>query len=173
MADESERRAGARGAIDALRQLGKRGCVWRRRCFRERSEREAFQQGLRMIKLDNAARSREGGTQSNMRGPACLVWIPLSRDERKAFVPASQIMPRIGAIERLIAERKIRHDVAFDRGFQERHWNQDASRRCSGDAPSASSRSQTSTSPRKASVTARLRSAGRWARPRSGFAFGQ
>src|SRR5471032_1804666 len=30
---------------------------------------------------------------------------------------ALKIVPRIRAVERLIAEREIRHDVAFDRGF--------------------------------------------------------
>ena len=35
-----------------------------------------------------------------------------------SFHMASEILPRIGAVEGLIAEREIRHDVAFDRRLQ-------------------------------------------------------
>src|SRR5437870_3249138 len=33
---------------------------------------------------------------------------------------ASEIMPRIGTVERLVAEREVRNDIVLDRGFEQR-----------------------------------------------------
>src|SRR5215813_3087974 len=40
--------------------------------------------------------------------------------EESSARTSSQIMPRIGAVERLVAEREVGDDIAFDHHFQQR-----------------------------------------------------
>src|SRR5689334_15364745 len=45
---------------------------------------------------------------------------PCSKVLSMAGTPWSQVVPRIGTVERLVAEREVRHDVALDCGFKQR-----------------------------------------------------
>ncbi len=67
---------------------------------------------------------------------------------------ASEVVPRIGAIERLVAEREVGDDVAFDRGLQQRPLEPRASRAWRARCGRRRSARQTSTSPRNASIMA-------------------
>src|SRR5438445_2195365 len=51
-----------------------------------------------------------------------MVALPLRRASSRndLIVAASQIVARVGAVERLVAEREVGDDVALDRGLQER-----------------------------------------------------
>src|SRR5262245_43642396 len=40
--------------------------------------------------------------------------------EEKCVPVSSEVMPRIGAVERFVAEREVSDDVAFDHHFEER-----------------------------------------------------
>jgi hypothetical protein len=65
-------------------------------------------------------------------------------------------MPRIGAVERLVAEREVGNDVAFDRDLQQRPLKPGRiAQMAAGDAAVAPMRSQTNTSPRKISTSAK------------------
>ena len=104
---------GARGAVDALRELGKAGLVGLGRGFRERAVNEAFEQRL--------AHQRSCPEYEQLND--------LLQSGKSATMLPSTAVSSSG------------------------HWNQEASRKWQRSTrPLPSSRSQTSTSPRKASA---------------------
>ena len=80
---------------------------------------------------------------------------PRARTAIGAAACASEVVPRIRAIERLVAEREVRDDVVLDRGFEQRPLEPGrVARVAARDAALLQTRTQTSTSPRNASVMA-------------------
>src|ERR1700722_4492669 len=68
----------------------------------------------------SSARPTSSSAASAADGAAMVTGRANSDLSSSVRIRGSQIVPRIGAVERLVAEREVGDDVLFDRGFEQR-----------------------------------------------------
>src|ERR1700730_13256743 len=97
------------GASDRLRQFPDRGLVRRRRRLGER----ALQQALKEQFSHRALLKHD----PDPKGRVSTKWTPVFRIDHAQTL---EVMSGIGTVEGFVAEGKIRDDVTFDRGLEQR-----------------------------------------------------